>query len=166
MADAISSEDFKACMSNFASGVTIVTTVDQDGTPWGLTVSAFSSLSLDPPLCLVCIARRPGSLEAFRTNRRFAVNMLSDKQEEISNRFASRHTDKFADTDWKPGPVLGCPVFADVLAWTECEVTEVLPGGDHDIFVGQLGTVEAGTGQPLLYFNGAYGDLTSRPKNW
>ena len=62
--------------------------------------------------------------------------------------------------------MLGCPVFADVLAWTECEVTEVLPGGDHDIFIGQLVKVEAGTGQPLLYFNGAYGDLTSRPKNW
>ena len=165
MAEAASKDDFKACMSNFASGVTVVTTVDQGGKPWGLTVSAFSSLSLDPPLCLVCIDRRAGSLETFRTSRRFAVNILSDKQEDISNRFASRSKDKFADTDWQPGPVLGCPVFADVLTWTECEVTEILPGGDHDIFVGQLVRVEAGEGQPLLYFNGTYGDVTSRPKS-
>ena len=161
MAEAASKDDFKACMSNFASGVTVVTTVDQGGKPWG----AFSSLSLDPPLCLVCIDRRAGSLETFRTSRRFAVNILSDKQEDISNRFASRSKDKFADTDWQPGPVLGCPVFADVLTWTECEVTEILPGGDHDIFVGQLVRVEAGEGQPLLYFNGTYGDVTSRPKS-
>lgn len=166
MAEAVSKDDFKAFMSNFASGVTVVTTVDQDGNPWGLTVSAFSSLSLDPPLCLVCVDHRAGSLETFRTSRRFAVNILSDKQEDISNRFASRSEDKFVDTNWQPGPVLECPVFADVLAWTECEVTEIIPGGDHDIFVGQLVKVEAGEGQPLLYFNGAYGDITSRPKSW
>ena len=166
MVDAVSKDDFKAFMSQFASGVTVVTTVDGDGSPWGLTVSAFSSLSLDPPLCLFCLDHRAGSLATFRASRKFAVNVLSDGQEEISNRFASRRDDKFADLDWQKGPTLGCPVFADVLAWTECEVTEILPGGDHDIFVGKLVRVQAGDGKPLLYFNGAYGDITSRPKNW
>ena len=166
MSGVVSNDAFKGFMSNFASSVTVVTTVDANGSPWGLTVSAFSSLSMDPPLWLFCIDHRAGSIEAFRESRKFAVNILSDQQEELSNHFASRREDKFVDIEWANGPVLGCPVFNDVLAWAECDVTEVFPGGDHDIVVGKLLKVSTGEGKPLLYFSGAYGDLTSRPKSW
>ena len=95
----ISSDDFKAVMGSFCAGVTVVTTVDGEGKKWGITVSAFSSLSMDPPLCLVCIDKRAGSLGALTEAKKFAVNVLSDKQDGVSNNFASRKDDKFADIE-------------------------------------------------------------------
>lgn len=163
---AVSSDDFKAVMGSFASGVTVVTTVDDAGALWGLTVSAFCSLSLDPPLCLVCIDERAGSLAAMTEARKLAVNVLGDGQEELSNRFASRVEDKFAGVDYQVGPVTGCPVFPEALAWLECEVDAILDGGDHKIFVGRLVNTQVNEGKPLLYWGGAYGDITSRPKRW
>jgi flavin reductase (DIM6/NTAB) family NADH-FMN oxidoreductase RutF len=163
----VSKDDFKAVMGSFASGVTVVTTVDADGGKWGITVSAFSSLSMDPPLCLVCIDKRAGSLGALTRARRFAVNVLSDAQDAVSNRFASRSDDKFAGMEHEPGPATGCPVFPGALAWMECEVADILPGGDHEIFVGTLvnARVDANA-RPLVYWRGAYGDIASRPKSW
>lgn len=164
---AISKEDFKAVMGSFASGVTVVTTVDGDGRKWGLTVSAFSSLSLDPPLCLVCIDKRAGSLAALTGARKFAVNVLSDAQESVSNTFASRADDKFAAVAHEAGPATGCPVFPGALAWMECELRDVVSGGDHDILIGEIRSTHTDpNAKPLLYWRGAYGDITSRPKSW
>lgn len=163
----VSSDDFKAVMGSFCSGVTVVTTVDGEGGKWGITVSAFSSLSMDPPLCLVCIDKRAGSLGTLNEAKKFAVNLLSDQQDGLSNNFASRKDDKFADVEHEAGPATGCPVFPGALAWMECEVTEVLAGGDHDIFVGKIVGVKVDSeAKPLLYWRGAYGDITSRPKSW
>lgn len=166
MSQPVTPAAFKAVMGGFASGVTVVTTLAADGNPVGLTVSAFSALSLDPPLCLVCIDKGTGSHAAFRTARGFAVNVLSDAQEAVSNAFASRREDRFSTVTWEPGPVSGSPVFPEALATMDCELHEVVPGGDHDIFIGRLGSAVRRDGQPLLYWGGAYGDLSSRPKSW
>jgi flavin reductase (DIM6/NTAB) family NADH-FMN oxidoreductase RutF len=166
MSASISAAELKAVMARFASGVTIVTTVDARGQRWGLTVSAFSSLSLDPPLCLVCIDHRAGSLGALREARRFAVSMLSAEQAELSNKFASRSDDKFAGVAWRPAPVTGCPVFPDATAWLDCELADAVTGGDHEVMFGAIKAANVSDRPPLLYWNGAYGDLTSRPKSW
>jgi flavin reductase (DIM6/NTAB) family NADH-FMN oxidoreductase RutF len=163
---AVSKDDFKAIMSSFGSGVTVVTTVDGAGKLSGITVSAFSSLSLDPPLCLVCIDKRAASSAALTESKKFAVNILSDQQEAVSNGFARSVADKFAEVNHEAGPVTGCPVLPEALAWMECEVTDITAGGDHDIFVGKLVNVQVNEGKPLLYWGGAYGDITSRPKSW
>lgn len=162
----ITKDEFRAVMGSFAAGVTVVTTADGSGQMAGLTATAFTSLSMDPPLCLVCIDKKTGSHAAFTANKKFAVNVLSDTQEEISNRFASRRDDKFAEIKWEPGAATGCPVFPEALAVMECEVKDVLSGGDHDIFVGELKSVRVNEGKPLVYWKGAYGDVASRPKKW
>lgn len=163
---AVSEDQFKAIMSKFGAGVTVVTTVDGEGKLWGLTATAFSSVSMNPPLCLVCVDKKAGSHGALTQSRKFAVNVLNDKQEDISNTFASRSDDKFADVKWEKGPSTGSPVFPEALGWMDCEVRDIVAAGDHDIFVGELMAAQVSEGNPLLYFGGAYGDITSRPKQW
>lgn len=152
----VSKEDFKKVMGSFAAGVTVVTTVDEDGNKWGLTATAFSSVSMEPMLCMVCVDKRAGSHGPLSRSRRFAVNMLTAGQEEISNRFASRIEDKFADVAHHAGEATGCPLLDDALATMECVVTDIYAGGDHDIFVGELKSVSVADGDPLLYWRGAY----------
>ena len=166
-ASTVTKDEFKEVMARFAAGVTVVTSVDGEGRPCGLTATAFSSVSLDPPLCLVCIDREAGTYEPMKQSRKFAVNILRDGQEELSNLYASRSDDKFAGNHWKEGEATGCPVFPGALAWAECEVVDIHEAGDHDIFIGKVTRTQIGEeGKPLLYWNGAYGDVTSRPKNW
>ncbi len=157
----ISKDEFKQVMGSFAAGVTVVTTIDEEGRKWGLTATAFSSLSLDPPLCLVCVDKRAGSLDALRSSRRFAVNMLCRDQEELSNHFASRSDDKFAGIDDQAGEATGCPILPGALGVAECEVVDILSGGDHEIFVGQVMATTVSEGQPLLYWRGSYGALNN-----
>lgn len=166
MSKNISNDDFKAIMGKFAAGVTVVTTVDGDGKLWGLTATAFTALSMEPPLCLVCIDKNTASHGPLSASRKYAVNILSDKQEDVSNTFASRRDDKFEQVKHEAGSATGCPVFPEALGVMECEVTEILPGGDHDIFVGEIKSVQVSDGNPLVYWGGAYGDVTSRPKQW
>ncbi len=167
MSTSVTPEEFKSCMARFASGVTVVTTRDQQGTPWGLTVSAFSSISLVPPLCMVSIDRQCRQLPDLQGGTSaLAVNILSDQQEALSNLFASRQADKFQGLPWKQGSTYGCPILPDCLANCEAEIVQRVVSGDHDIFVARLCSVAVADGKPLLYYGGAYGDLTSRPKSW
>lgn len=159
---AVSKDDFKQVMGSFAAGVTVVTTVDPEGRKWGLTATAFTSLSMDPPLCLVCVDKRAGSHGPLTEVRKFAVNMLTAEQTELSNRFASRIDDKFEGVSHTAGEATGCPLLADALATMECTVTDIHPGGDHDIFVGELQSVQVAEGKPLIYWRGGYADLTPR----
>ena len=163
--EGVAADDFRAVMGSFASGVTIVTAIDDAGRPFGLTATAFSSLSKDPPRCLVCVGRRVAAHAVMTATRRFAVNILGEQQQALSTRFGTRHPDKFAGVDWAPGRVTGCPVFPRALAWMECEVVEVFDGGDHDIFIGELLRTSVRQGEPLLYSRGRYGDFMSRPKS-
>ena len=109
-------DDFKRAMGSFAAGVTIVTTVDDGGKVWGLTATAFSSVSKSPPLCLVCVSHAADAYPAIAASRRFAVNVLSAEQEALSARFAEHGVDKFADVEWTPGPATGSPLLAGALA--------------------------------------------------
>jgi flavin reductase (DIM6/NTAB) family NADH-FMN oxidoreductase RutF len=162
----IGNDEFKAVMTKFAAGVTVVTTVDTDGTLFGLTATAFTSLSMNPPLCLVCVDKTTGSHDPIERSRLFAVNFLTDQQESVSNTFASRRDDKFDNVKHEKGPATQCPVFPEALAWLECEISDVLPGGDHDIFVGMIKKVQINGGLPLDYWNGGYADVKSRPRQW
>ncbi|MBM4360915.1 MAG: flavin reductase family protein [Deltaproteobacteria bacterium] len=157
----VSKDDFKKVMASFAASVTVVTTIGDDAKLVGLTATAFSSLSMDPPLCLVCVDKRGASHEAIATNRRFAVNVLAADQTELSNRFASRREDKFDGVAHSPGAVTGCPLLDGAIATMECELHEILPGGDHSIFVGRLVATSTKEGNPLLYFRGGYRNLAS-----
>ncbi len=156
---AVSKDDFKKVMGSFAAGVTVVTTVDADGKPWGLTATAFSSLSMDPPLCLVCIDKKSGSHQAVEGSKKFAVNFLRDAQEAVSNKFASRSEDKYSGVEHTLGAETGCPLLAGALATMECRLVNVFDGGDHSIFVGELCSVEVSEGVPLVYWRGGYRKL-------
>lgn len=158
---AIAAADFKAVMASFAASVTVVTTVDTEERPHALTATAFSSLSQEPPLCLVCVKRGSRAHEPMRVGRRFAVNILAAGQSAVSAHFAAPHADKFSGVEWAPGPATGCPLLPDALAWLECEVAEIFEGGDHDIFVGRLLATEVRDGEPLVYFRGRYATLSS-----
>ena len=151
----VSPDEFRHVLSHFASGVTVVTTWDADGRPTGLTASAFTSVSLEPPLILVCVDHKAQSYPALRANGRFAVNILAAEHEAVSRRFASTSTDKFDAVAYRPG-TLGLPLIPEALAHLECRTVHAYPGGDHTIFVGEVEAARARDGEPLLYFRGDY----------
>jgi flavin reductase (DIM6/NTAB) family NADH-FMN oxidoreductase RutF len=157
--DGVSADDFKSAMASFAAGVTIVTTIDGDGVPQAVTATAFSSVSLTPPLCLVCIGKRARTYRPLLLKGLFAVNILRAEQEWLSNRFASKIADRFASVSWSPGEITGCPLIEEALACMECEVVEVHSGGDHDIFLARPMAVRVHQGAPLVYFRGEYSSL-------
>jgi flavin reductase (DIM6/NTAB) family NADH-FMN oxidoreductase RutF len=146
---------FRRVMGNFAAGVTVVTTIDADGKPYGLTATAFCSLSLLPPLALVCVDKKSETYPYFHPAGLFAVNFLSVDQERVSQRFATSGGDKFAAVDWRRGE-LGAPVLAGTVGYVECRIAHAYEGGDHMIYVGEIVAADAGEGEPLLYFRGAY----------
>lgn len=146
----------------FATGVTIVTTVDRQGGLFGLTANSFTSLSLDPPLALFCLDHKAMSFAAFSGARSFAVNVLGEGQETLSSRFATSSADKWdgiAYETWETG----CPVLAGCLAVLECDKEAVYEGGDHVIIVGRVRrTRRADDGRrPLLYYRGRYDALSA-----
>jgi flavin reductase (DIM6/NTAB) family NADH-FMN oxidoreductase RutF len=144
---------FRKCLGQFGTGVTVVTT-NAEGVPVGVTANSFSSLSLDPPLVMWAIGRRSRSYPAFGAASRFAVNILSDSQVEISRRFASEAENKFADVPWSPG---ACgPILDGALALLECEREAVSDAGDHIILIGRVQRFKMYAGSPLLYVQGRY----------
>ncbi|MCA0374978.1 MAG: flavin reductase family protein [Gemmatimonadetes bacterium] len=149
---------FRAVLGRFASGVTVVTALDATGQPHGMTVSAFASLSLEPPLVLICIGTDATMAPVLATASTFTVNILADGQEALSRRFAGTHDDRFAGVGHKTG-TLGDPVLDDVLAWLACRVVERHPAGDHVILIGAVEDSAARDGKPLLYYRGGYAQL-------
>lgn len=148
---------FKLAMSHFASGVTVVTT-EQEGTSYGMTVAAFSSLSLHPPLVLVCIEKSVRSHEAIAAAGKFGVSILSGTQADVSNRFASRGEDKFSGIAAHRGTT-GVPLIDGAITSLECTLREQFPGGDHSIFVGEVVAIETAEGVPLVYYRSGYREL-------
>lgn len=154
----ITKDEFKNALSRFASGVTVVTTKDNDGNLQGLTVSAFCSVSLEPPLVLVCIDKKTGSYHAFEESGCFVVNILSEEQQDISNQFASSIADKFAGIDYfTNGKDL--PIIKDALVNLECNLKSAYDGGDHTIFVGEIEKSHTSEGKPLVYCHGQYREI-------
>lgn len=155
----VDERSFRKALGCFATGVTVITTADDDGQPVGLTVSAFSSLSLEPPLVLFCLDKRTRALDAFRKGH-FAAHILREDQRQLSIQFSSRQDDKWNNVDFTTNEH-GIPVLSKCLARLECELHETMDGGDHIIVVGKVNRLEHQTGgQPLLYFRGAYANLT------
>ena len=154
----IDQAEFRRIMGHFASGVTVVT-VCLEGTCHGITVSSFCSLSLEPPLVLICIDRRYSSHEKIQQAETFAINILAEDGEWLSRHFASREVDKFAKVGYHTGES-GAPLLDEALATIECRLVDQYPGGDHTIFVGQvLGMSAQAEGRPLLYFRSGYHKL-------
>lgn len=152
---AVSENEFRRALSCFASGVNVVTTVDSAGGLHGLTVSAFCSVSLTPPLVLICIEKKTASHFAFGESRVFAVNILKDSQSNISEHFATPLSDKFTGIDYVLG-IDGIPVLEDTMASLECRIKDNFDGGDHSIFVGEVERSKVAVGSPLIYFQGDY----------
>lgn len=159
----VAPEEFRSAMGCFAAGVTVVTTLDASGVPQAVTATAFSSVSLSPPLCLVCIAKRTRTYQPLLMRGSFAVNILRAEQEWLSARFASSVVDRFASVDWQPGRITGCPLIEGALVALECQVVEVHSGGDHDIFLGSPKSVRVHGGSPLVYWRGNYSSLPPPP---
>ena len=140
----------------FATGVTVVTCVDEHGSPAGLTVNSFTSVSLDPPLLLVCIHKMAASAEALIAASHFAINVLQTEQQPASITFSTRTEDRFGCTPWSQGEA-GAPILKDSLCVFECERFAAYDGGDHHILVGQVvkASFDAAV-DPLLFFRGRY----------
>ncbi|MCO4099633.1 flavin reductase family protein [Gemmatimonas sp.] len=154
----IDADLFRAVLGRFASGITVITTTDDNGTPHGMTVSAFSSLSLDPPLVLVCVGNDATMAPVLAAKDSFVVNVLSATQEAVSRRFAGKVDDRFAGVGYHDGK-LGDPVLDDVLASMQCRIVARHPAGDHVIVVGEVVDAAAFEGKPLLYYRGGYAVL-------
>ena len=140
----------------FATGVTVVTCVDDEQRPFGLTANSFTSVSLDPPLLLVCVHKLAASAAPLTAARHFAVNVLQTGQQPASIRFSTRDEDRFGNSDWRPGEY-GAPVLGESLSVFECERYAVYDGGDHHLLVGHVLKASFDpTVDPLLYFRGRY----------
>ena len=148
---------FKLAMSHFASGVTVVTT-EHEGKAFGMTVASFASLSLHPPLVLICIEKSVKTHDAIAAAGKFGVSILRSDQQEISSRFASRAEDKFSGVDVRRGE-LGLPLITGALTTLECSVENRLPGGDHSIFIGKVVDAQTTEGVPLIYFRSGYREM-------
>jgi flavin reductase (DIM6/NTAB) family NADH-FMN oxidoreductase RutF len=152
--------DFRNAVGCFATGVTIMTTLDRDGNKIGITANSFTSLSLDPPLVLFCVDNRINSFEAFESCRHFNINVLCEGQMDLSNRFARSTGEKWDGVEHGYGEN-GCPMFSDVAAVLECDKHAMYEGGDHLIVVGKVTKLDYVNDlqRPLLYYRGSYAKL-------
>ena len=143
----------------FATGVTVVTTRTDAGL-FGCTANAVTSLSLDPPLMLVCLDRSTNTHPQLLDARAFTINIVRSEPgaEELCRTFAGKGEDKFAGVEWREG-ITGCPLLAAALAYLECELDGTYEGGDHTIFVGRVVAAEVRDGEPLLFYRGRFTQL-------
>lgn len=148
--------ELRRTLGSFATGVTVVTTLDSEGAPKGFTANSFTSVSLDPPLVLVCVDKAAGCYPAFTGTTQFSINILCEDQQHVSSRFASKSADKFADIPWV-SDITGSPIFPDSTAWLDCRLHDRLEAGDHLILIGKvLSFGHSPEKQPLGYHRGSY----------
>lgn len=150
--------ELRRALGCFPTGVAVVTTLGSGGVPLGITVSSFNSVSMDPPLILWSLTKEASSLAAFKSHGAFAVNVLSADQEPLCRRFASQAGDRFAGLPWRPG-VDGIPVLEGAVAVFECRNWAVYPGGDHEIFLGQVVRYDHWDTVPLVFGKGRLSPL-------
>jgi flavin reductase (DIM6/NTAB) family NADH-FMN oxidoreductase RutF/DNA-binding IclR family transcriptional regulator len=157
---AFDARELRSVLGAFVTGVTVITTLDAQGKPQGLTANSFSSVSLDPPLILWSQSITAPSHPVFRDAERFAVNILAEDQVDVSNRFARGAADKFAGFPVTPG-IGGVPLINGCSAWLECRRIDSYPGGDHVVFLGQVERIERSQRPPLVFGGGRY--LVAQP---
>jgi flavin reductase (DIM6/NTAB) family NADH-FMN oxidoreductase RutF len=154
----VTPDEFRSVLGRFPSGVTVVTTKSGDGSDEGMTVSAFCSVSLNPPLVLICIEKNASAYEALTAASGFVVNILAANQEQIARRFSIVDIDRFEGVGYSRSPN-GFAVLDDVLGVIECAKFAVHDAGDHTIIVGEVEAARAQNGTPLLYYRGGYAQL-------
>ena len=157
----IDQREYRNAVGCFATGITVVTTLDKAGERIGITANSFSSVSLDPPLLLFCVDAKINSFDAFENCEHFNVNVLSEDQRELSNNFARSNDEKWNGIEHGYGDN-GCPLFENSIAVLECDNHAIYEGGDHLILVGQVTkiTYQATDCRPLLYFKGSYAKIS------
>lgn len=163
---AVSQTRFRHVLGHLASGVSVVTSLDADGEPCGLTATAVCSVSLDPPLVLVSVDRTAGTHEALRASGVYGVNLLSAEQEALAIRFSREDPEKFRELAYRTGAT-GAPLLEDVPGWLDCTVEREVPAGDHTIFIGRVEDARLqgeGAVRPLVYHLGRYGTLDDGPE--
>jgi flavin reductase (DIM6/NTAB) family NADH-FMN oxidoreductase RutF len=146
---------FRKALGTFLTGVTVVATLQQDGEPRGFTANSFTSVSLDPPLVLICIAKTASSYPVFAAAEHFSVNVLAEAQADISSLFATKSAEKFAKTNWRKGPA-GSPILDSVVAWFDCQRHDMVDAGDHIILIGRVVGFDQAAVNPLGYCRGAH----------
>ncbi len=151
---AIDPRELRNAFGRFMTGVTVVTTMDGES-PVGFTANSFSSVSLDPPLLLICLANNSANYDTFTQSEGFAVNILAEDQTEISNTFARPSDDRFAAVDWRQGPK-GSPILSGVCAWFDCSMEQVVEAGDHVILIGRVAAFDTSELGGLGYASGGY----------
>ncbi|WP_408008570.1 flavin reductase family protein [Pseudalkalibacillus sp. A8] len=154
----VDSEVFRNVIGHFASGVSIITVRNKD-VNFGITASAVSSVSLDPPMLLVCVNKSTGTCHAISETETFTVNILSEQQKELGLQFARANTDKFSGVNFTYGE-LGNPELNQALATIECRVVEEVTGGTHSVFLAEVQDARASDGDPLVYYRGKFGYFT------
>jgi flavin reductase (DIM6/NTAB) family NADH-FMN oxidoreductase RutF len=156
---AIEKNELRRVMGHFATGVTVVTSRRSSGELHGLTANAFTSVSLVPPLALVCVDKKAESYPCFEESKIFTVNVLARDQEALSRKFAVSGGNKFEGVSHKIG-ANGAPILDGAIAYLECKVTAVIDGGDHTIYIAEVEQAETPReGKPLLFFRGGYREL-------
>jgi flavin reductase (DIM6/NTAB) family NADH-FMN oxidoreductase RutF len=154
----VDSDRFRRACARFATGITVVTTLDPDGNPHGMTANSFTSVSLDPPLVLVCVDFRAKILHTLRNAERLGINVLSEHQQDLSSTFARSGADRFSGVQWHAG-ASGVPLLPGALAWLECVLVNNVEAGDHAILIARVNHAECHDGRPLLYFSSGYHHL-------
>jgi flavin reductase (DIM6/NTAB) family NADH-FMN oxidoreductase RutF len=151
----IEKNELRRVMGHFATGVTVITTINKDGQLFGLTANAFTSVSLEPPLLLISVDKKAESYPAFEESRVFTVNILAENQEALSRRFAVSGGNKFEGVAYHVG-ANRAPILEGVLAFIECTLWAGYEGGDHTIYLGEIQQAEIHEERPLLFFRGGY----------
>lgn len=170
MSAQIDPRTFRSVLGQFCTGITVITTVHDD-VPVGFACQSFAALSLEPPLVLFCPTKVSRSWQAIEASGRFCVNVLTEKQKDVSARFGSKEPDKFAGIDWRPSE-LGSPIIEGSLAYIDCTVASVHDGGDHFVVFGaveSLSEVPAVKPRPLLFYRGDYTGIEpekTTPAHW
>ncbi|HWK69000.1 MAG TPA: flavin reductase family protein [Rhizobiaceae bacterium] len=146
--------EFRAALGGFVTGVTVVTTNTRNG-PAGFTANSFTSVSLDPPMVLVCIGKTSSNFDNFLNSDRFCVNILGEHQRHVSKQFSAKVTDRFEGISWTRG-VLDNPIIDDSIAWFDCTLEQRIDAGDHHVLIGRVRDFSHSIGSPLAYCRGNY----------
>ena len=146
---------FRRACAQFATGVAVASAVDEHRQPHGLTINSFTSVSLDPPMVLICIDRTSSLLAIFEQAGRYGLSFLGEPQHSLSTRFAQRGQDRFDGVQWICG-ASGVPLIPGALAHLECKIARSVSAGDHDILIAEVVSADIQTGSPLLYYGSAY----------
>jgi flavin reductase (DIM6/NTAB) family NADH-FMN oxidoreductase RutF len=151
----VDSTEFKRACGHFATGVAIASVRDASGTPHGLTVNSFTSVSLLPPLILISVGHEASVIGYFRKATHFGISVLAEDQRTLSDHFARKGHDRFDGVAWHEG-ALGVPLLDGALASMECSVFRQVPAGDHDLFLGEMRHARVRSGRPLIYYASRY----------